>query len=112
MADLRAAWRMLRKHPTFTLIAILTLGLGIGANVVIFSLIDALELHKFPGFTEPERVVWLFESTGDSDESDVVEAANFADWKRQTHTLSQLAGMTTTGFTITGGGEPESVLGY
>jgi hypothetical protein len=62
MSDLRFALRQLRKSPAFTLIAVLTLALGIGLNTAIFSLVNDLFLRGLP-FKEPSRVLHLF--TGD-----------------------------------------------
>src|SRR5436305_9954821 len=57
--DLRYGWRMLLKHKGFTLVAVLSLGLGIGANTALFSVVDAVLLKTLP-VAEPERLV-LFE---------------------------------------------------
>ena len=57
--DLRYAWRTLRRAPTFTLVAVLSLGLGIGANVAIFRLVDAVVLRPLPGIAAPESLVEL-----------------------------------------------------
>ncbi len=58
--DIRSARRLLFKNPGFTLIAVLTLGLGIGLNTAVFSTIDALLLRALPGVREPERLVQVF----------------------------------------------------
>ena len=57
--DLRYAWRTLRRAPTFTLVAVLSLALGIGANVAIFRLIDAVVLRPLPGIARPQALVEL-----------------------------------------------------
>jgi len=89
LQELRFAVRSLAKSPRFTLAAVVTLALGIGANAAIFSIVDRLVLHPFPGIAAPDRVVWLFESAGSTDlDRDSIEAANFLDWRAQRNASS------------------------
>jgi putative ABC transport system permease protein len=104
--------RMLRKHPSFTLVAVLSLGLGIGANTAIFSLVNAV-LLKPPPFRDAERLVMVWEgvpATGIS--GDQVQPATYADWKAQNHVFEDMAALRWQTFNITGDGEPEKVQSY
>jgi predicted permease len=107
--DLRYGARMLLKQPGFTLIAIVTLALGIGANTAIFSVINAVLLRPFP-YESPERLMLLQEyvSAGGFSPS----YANFADWRAQ-NTLcdSIVAVRANESFNFTGAGEPERLQG-
>ncbi len=105
--DLRYGARMLLKQPGFTLIAVLTLALGIGANTAIFSIVNAVLLRPFP-YPAPERLV----SLGEYLSSESVSYPNFVDWRAQ-HTvfdgISAVRG--NESFNFTGSGEPERLQG-
>lgn len=95
--DLRYGIRMLIKHPGFTVIAILTLALGIGANTAIFSVVNAVLLRPLP-YAEPERIVVvgsLKTQAADSAGKPGLNApADFVDWKRQSQSFSALTAVT------------------
>src|SRR5215210_3107856 len=93
--DMRLAFRLLRKNPDFTLIAVITLSLGIGANTVIFSVINGVLLKPLP-FAEPDRLVTLWErklanATSRGFEQELISPPNLADWQAQQQSFSQLA---------------------
>ncbi len=108
--DLRYGARMLLKQPGFTLIAVLTLGLGIGANTAIFSIVNAVLLRPLP-YQEPERLVTLLErASGGAGSSP--SYPNFADWRAQNTLFDSMAAVRTNeSFNFTGAGEPERLLG-
>jgi len=111
--DLRFGMRMLLKNPGFTLIAIITLALGIGANTAIFSVVNGVLLSPLP-YHEPERLVMVWAEQpiqqaqlGVTDYS--VTNADFVDWRNQNQVFEQMAAMFGHRPNLTGGGEPESV---
>src|SRR5436190_15226986 len=107
--DLRYGARMLRRRPGFTLIAVLTLALGIGANTAIFSVVNAVLLRSLP-YPEPERLIRLWESNpGRGWPEFSASAPNFEDWRKQQAVCEQLAAYEFTTFNFTGSGEPERV---
>ncbi len=109
--DLRYAWRTLRKSPAFAITAIGALALGIGANVAIFSMVDALLIRQLP-LGDPDRLVMVWE-----DDSfigfprDTPAPANFADWKERNHVFTDMGALQGVIFAITGDGQPEQVEG-
>lgn len=110
LLDVNYGLRMLRKSPGFTLIAILALGLGIGANTAIFSVLNALLLRQLP-YKDPERVVlvWEYNKNRPRKKQNVVSPANFIDWKRQNGVFENIAAFMPNRMNLTGSGEPEEI---
>src|SRR5262245_2343979 len=109
--DLRFGVRMFLKHPAFTLIDVITLALGFGANTVIFSVVNAVVLRQLP-YPEPERLIRLWESNpGRGWPEFSASALNFEDWRKQRTVFEQLAAYGFDTFNLTGDGEAERVAG-
>ncbi len=107
--DLRFGARMLFKNPGFTLIAVVTLALGIGANTAIFSVVNAVLLRALP-YPEPGRLVRFWEiNPGRGWLETAASAPNFADWRKRQSVCEQLAAYEFNTFNFTGSGEPERV---
>jgi predicted permease len=106
--DIRFAWRGFRKTPGFTLVAILTLALGIGSNTAIFSLIDGVLLRPLK-YGEPEElvVVWETNAAGGFDKS-WTSTALFYDWREQSQTMTDLTGWAWDTFILGQEGDTES----
>src|SRR5947199_10374349 len=103
MNDLRFALRQLFKNPGFTIIAVLTLALGIGANTAIFSVVNALLLKPLP-FPEPQQLVAFgMTNTRQSGQSDLgsLSYPDFFDFREQNRTLHNLAVYRDRNFAIT-----------
>jgi putative ABC transport system permease protein len=88
MNDLRFALRQLRKSPGFTIIAVLTLALGIGANSAIFSVVNHVLLRPLP-YPQPERLVYLNEVIQGADTS--IALPDYVDWRRDSTSFQHLA---------------------
>jgi predicted permease len=107
LQDLRFALRTLRKSPGFTIVAILTLALGIGANTSLFSVVNAVLLNPIP-YPHPEQLVMLHESKPNF-RSGSISYPNFRDWQHDNHSFSSMAVTRGTSFTLTGLGEAEEL---
>src|SRR5205085_11416192 len=106
MIDLRFAFRQLFKSPGFTLLAVMTLALGIGLNTAIFSLVNDLFLRSLP-FHEPQRVVHLYGNTKDGSLTEIgVSAPRFMQWRDGQAIFAGLAADTGAAVTLTGRGDP------
>lgn len=107
--DLRYGGRMLVKHPGFTVIAALTLALGIGANITIFSVVNAILLRPLP-YADADRLVFLW---SEAPKQNIKERAsaydNISDWRRQNQSFEDLAFLDGTWSTLNGGDEPERI---
>jgi putative ABC transport system permease protein len=110
MQRLRYAVRLLSRTPGFTVVAVITLALGIGVNSAIFSVIDAVLLRPLP-YPHPERLVAFFEhNVNDSDDRGGVSPANVPDYN-QNHVFTGIAHWGTPGMNLTGAGTPERIFG-
>jgi len=109
LADIRFGVRMLFKSPMMTLIALLALTLGIGANTAIFSVVNAVLLRTFP-YSDPERIVLVWEKRqGGRTDQNVINLGNFSDWKEQNQVFTDMAVFFDRTFNLTSDGEPEEV---
>lgn len=107
--DLRYGFRMLLRSPGFTVVAIITLALGIGANTALFSVINGVLLSPLP-FPDADQLVTLHENKPNF-EGGSVSYPNFRDWQTDNHTFSGLGLARTYAFSLTGIGEAEQVNG-
>jgi putative ABC transport system permease protein len=105
--DLRYGIRSLLKRPSFTLIAVVTLALGIGANTAIFSVVNAVLLRPLP-YRDAHNIVTIWQNNARAGVSrNDVSPANFLDWKEQSSSFESMAGIEPFGFSMIGNGEPE-----
>src|SRR5713101_2600856 len=106
--DIRFALRQLRKSPGFALAAILTLGVGIGINVAIYSVVHCVLLSELP-YPEPDRLVAISETIGGS--TWPTSYPDYLDWRAAQHSFDEIAVSRRDDFNLTGDGEPERFSG-
>jgi predicted permease len=109
-ADVRYGLRILRKNPGFTAVAVLTLALGIGANTAIFSVVQGVLLAPLP-YTEPERLVLVWQYNLTLKHAISVSYPDFLDWHREAHSFQQMAAFDWQERDLTSPGTPEHISG-
>jgi len=105
--DVRYGLRMMRRSPGFTIVAVLTLALGIGANTAMFSLVNATLRHPLP-YPQPEQLVRLH-GKSPSFVRGSISFPNFRDWQERNHSFASVAVSRSGSFTLTGAGTAERV---
>jgi len=106
--DARYALRALVKQPGFTLVALLTLALGIGANTAIFGIVNAVLLRPLP-YDQPDRVVLLWSHWINWTKT-WLSQPELVDYQQQLQSLEHVAAFSNTSFNLTGAGEPLRVV--
>lgn len=116
LSDVRYGLRVLIGNPTFSMVAILTLALGIGANTAIFSVVHAALIRPLP-YSQPNRLITLGEVRSQEGQARDLDTRfwntsypDYLDWVRQTKSFQSLAGFSGDGFTLYGAGEPELIF--
>lgn len=110
--DIVFGLRVLRRNPVFSLVAVVTLALGIGANTALFSITNAVVFRPLP-FAEPERLLTLWESSAKSEDSrTIVSPANYLDWREQNRSFEEMGAYTEDFYNISEDDtRPERVAG-
>src|ERR1041385_253796 len=110
--DLKYGLRIFLKNPAVTVVAIIALTLGIGANTAIFSVVHAALLRSLP-YAEGDRlaIVWEHRHRGKDNPQNVINLGNFYDWKAQNTVFTDMAAFFDLNINLTGDGEPEEVPG-
>jgi putative ABC transport system permease protein len=114
LQDMRYGIRTLAKNPGFTIVAVLTLALGIGANTAIFSVIENLLLRPLP-YPQPGRLMEIWNTYPPQVPKAGLSPGDYADWRRQNASFSEMGAYATNsqGFNLTGEGEPQRIeAGY
>jgi len=107
--DVRYGMRTLLKRPAFTVVAVVALALGIGANTAIFSIVYAVLLRPLP-FKEPDRLVIVFDKQPSLDTAPA-SFPEFDDWRRASQAFEEMTALFHSNFNLTGTREPERVRG-
>src|SRR5690348_1390445 len=108
-ATFKYAFRALLRQPTFTLVAIVTLALGIGANTAIFSVIKTVVLNPLP-YEAPEKIAVVWEVNTEGNQGPV-SIPTFQDWQRDAKSFQSVAAYRHVDFSFKGTGDPQNVPG-
>src|SRR6267142_2117878 len=109
LKDITYGIRTLIKSPGFTIVAIVALTLGIGANTAIFSVVNSVLLRPLP-YSDPSRLVQLWEANVAKARNEIPASyPNFADWRDQNHVFEHVVAYSDWSFNLTGSGEPERI---
>jgi putative ABC transport system permease protein len=109
--DLRYALRQMRKSPGFTVVAVVTLALGIGANTAIFSVVNAVLLRPLP-YPNPDQLVMLWEQNPHRGWfENAISGDNFLDWQKQNQVFAGMVAFESNSFTIIGNQQAEEIAG-
>jgi putative ABC transport system permease protein len=109
MQDVKFGVRSLLRRPAFTVVAALTLALGIGANTAIFSLVNAVLIRPLP-YKDPGRLVLVWGTQGSQNNQGVVYA-DYVDWRRQNHTFEEIGALRGQSVNLTGAATPDRLIG-
>ena len=110
LRDLRYSVRSLMKQPTFAVVAVVTLALGIGGNTVIFSVVNALILSP-PSIVEPERMVAIWSTPSDKQQEGPTSYPNYQDWKARNRSFEDIAAYKSNSPTLLTNGVAERIPG-
>ena len=109
LQDLRFGYRTLRKSPGFTVVALATLAIGIGANTAIFSFVNGVMLKPLP-YADPDRLVMVLEKPPGGGRNGI-STLNYLDWARENTVFEFMAAQTGGSVTLTGVDEPVQLRG-
>ncbi len=110
MGDLSFSWRALRKNPAFSILAVITLALGVGANTAIFSVVKAVLLNQLP-YRQPDRLVALAEADSGETRPETIGYTTAYDWRRLSHSFESMSLYRDAAGAIVERGEPELLHG-
>jgi putative ABC transport system permease protein len=109
LQDLRYAVRTLMERPGFAVVAALTIALGVGGTTAMFAVVDAVLLRPLP-YSEPDRLVMLWTRTPGGPQA-AASWPELVDWREQNHSFADMAAWRGQSVNLTGGAEPERVVG-